>query len=763
MAAALVPAAAAAAPAPAPALVPVAPPTTPAPAPATPGKLSIEDLAEVPFFSSPVLSPDGKRIAAQINVGGKAQLAIYEIASGTTAEPKFVPLGGDAPRWFKWAGNDRLLISYLETVLQAGPGFFAIFPATRLKRYDLPSGKLMAVGAALGMIGDDVVFKDPSGRYILLSSQFGRDDTPSVQRIDLETGTSVEVQKKMRDVWKWFADEKGYVRGGITYAEDGFTIYYRDAPNEPLKRTGKGRIRFPDSTLESVQILPGSNAGLMVTNAPTGRFGVYRYELGSPEVGTPVFEHPEVDVTSYQLTPDRSKVEAVFWEDDRPRVKWMDPELERIQARIDRTLKGKDNLIVDRSRDGNIMLVWSGGADDPGTYYLYDRAAKRMNAFASPYEKLIDAHFSPVKPIRYTARDGLGIPGYLTLPARRDPKGLPLIVMPHGGPFARDSYGFQPWVQLLADRGYAVLQPNFRGSTGYGRAFLEKGYGAWGTAMQDDLDDGVAWLVRDGIVDPARVCIMGASYGGYAALWGAIRNPKTYRCAISFAGVTDIRAMLKYDSNVLMPGRYSREWRKHIQGEENRDLASVSPLQQAARLTVPVLIAHGRQDSNVPFQQGADMVKALRKKGAPVFAAYYRREGHGFDRTEDSLDFLRRVEAFLEVYNPADPSVGKGPRAAQRVSGAVDFFDYPAAAFKKKQQGTVEIGFVVTADGRVVQCKAETSSGFAELDKQACDIAEERYQYRPARAADGSYVASRDTDKVIWALPPAKEEKSAKP
>ena len=257
-------------------------------------------------------------------------------------------------------------------------------------------------------------------------------------------------------------------------------------------------------------------------------------------------------------------------------------------------------------------------------------------------------------PVRYAARDGLPIPGYLTLPPGREAKGLPLVVMPHGGPHARDAWDFHPWVQFFANRGYAVLQPNFRGSTGYGKAFIERGYGQWGRAMQDDVDDGVDWLVKSGRVDPKRVCVVGASYGGYAALWGAIRNPERYRCAISVAGVTDLRGMLRHDRRSFSAPRYYREWEVKVRGTEKIDFDAVSPLAQAARLKIPVLIAHGDKDDNVPPDQGRRMVEALKRAGHPALeSVFYPAEGHSFEQRGTKEDLFRRMEGFLAKHNPA--------------------------------------------------------------------------------------------------------------
>ncbi|HEY5723602.1 MAG TPA: prolyl oligopeptidase family serine peptidase [Allosphingosinicella sp.] len=712
-----------------------------------PAPIPIESIAQIPFISDPVLSPDGRRILARISLRGQERLTIYDLAAGPDAQPKFVPMGDLSVRWFSWAGNDRVLIGYRAVVLLLG---ILPMPATRLRSYDSKANTMVEVGGNRGLTGDDVIFTDPDGRFVLLSTQDDATDEPSVERVDLATGKGVEVQRKKKDVWSWYADAEGTVRGGIGYSEKAWTLYYRN-PEGEMVRAGTGRYSAEDSAVDSIQLLTGADSGVVVTNGPTGRFGAYSYQLGSASIGAPIFEHPEVDVTAIKLSADGRQVAGISYEDDRQRVKWLIPELEALQAQIDRTFKGKDNRIVNFSRDQNVVLIWSGGADDPGTYYVFDRAAKRMNIFASPYDRLNDVRLSPVRPVRYQSRDGLPIPGYLTLPAGREAKGLPLIVMPHGGPFLRDSYVFDPWVQMLADRGYAVLQPNFRGSTGYGRAFVERGYGEWGGKMQDDLDDGVDWLTASGTIDPKRVCLMGGSYGGYAALWGAIRNPDKYRCAISFAGVSDVRAQLKYSNDFLIAPRYTKQWRKKIVGAEARDLAAVSPLQQAARLNLPVLIAHGERDSTVPVDQSRKMVAALKGRGAAVQSAFYPNAGHGFDRTEDSVDFLRRVEAFLEVHNPAGPSAG-GAREARLVAGAIGDSDLPAAEQNKKAKRPVGVRYKVTADGRVTGCAVSKTSGAKALDSLACRLVEERFQYAPARDSNGAYQEVILDHVVTWTI-----------
>ena len=279
-----------------------------------------------------------------------------------------------------------------------------------------------------------------------------------------------------------------------------------------------------------------------------------------------------------------------------------------------------------------------------------------LSEFARLRPEIDPTMLAPVRPVEYTARDGTKIHAYLTLPRGREAKGLPLVVLPHGGPYeVRDTLSYDDEVQLLANRGYAVLQPNFRGSGGYGESFSDLGKGEIGRRMQDDLDDAVDWAAKEGLADPARVCLVGASYGGYAALWGAIRNPDRYRCAASFAGVTEWDKQLAYDAD-FFSAKGRREWRERVRGADRKfDLDSVSPARQAAQLRRPVLLVHGKKDTNVPFSQFEAMRNAINR--AHVENAEFivlADSGHGFDTVADEQAWYDALLAFLAKHNPAD-------------------------------------------------------------------------------------------------------------
>jgi len=623
----------------------------PAAAGPTASRIPIEALAQPAFLTWPDLSPDGTRIAARVKVGGRDSIGVWDLRDPPGSQPRLWPQTDYELRWLRWAGPNRLLLgAQLERMAEG-----IEFTISRIVSLDVASGQAVPLNTGHGISGDDVIFVDPQGAFALVSAQPSATEYPNVLRIDLATGRSTIVERGREAIWDWFADSNGVVRAGVDYSRNRVTFYYRSGAGARLRQIDSRRYPQDGSVIDRIRFIGDSEHGIVVTNAVTGRFGVYDYDFATDTRGEPIFEHPVADVTAAIIGQD-GHVDGVTFEDDRPQIHWINPDLQRIQAAIDRALPGKVNMMLDRSEDRNRFLIWSGGADDPGAYYVYDRAARRMDGFAHPYESLDGHAFAGVRPIRFRGRDGTEIPGYLTLPRGGSERNLPLVLMPHGGPFARDSWDFDPWVQFLADRGYAVLQVNFRGSTGFGRAYVERGTGQFGSGMIDDLEDGVDWLVQQGIADARRVCIMGASYGGYAALWAPIRHPERYRCAISFAGVTDVRAILRYDARLFSAPRYSREWRRRIEGEERTDLSLISPLQQAARLTTPVLIAHGDQDRVVPVSQSRNLVRALTRAGTPPESVFYPQAAHGFTKPQDGIDFLQRVEAFLSRHNPAAPA-----------------------------------------------------------------------------------------------------------
>ncbi|SIN59494.1 Dipeptidyl aminopeptidase/acylaminoacyl peptidase [Parasphingorhabdus marina DSM 22363] len=602
-------------------------------------------------FGSPRLSPDGDQVLFRQQLKGKTYLTatvLYKNDTKRIAIPENVDL-----RWYRWAGDGKILFS----VSAVAATRFGERRHTGLYVHNIGTGETMALGRKVqGFDGDNVLFVDPAGTYLLLSMQRSVYDYPGVYRVTLSNNEISEVVPRQKRIWTWIADSEGVVRMGLSYINSTLKIYYRRSSSDKFKQIGKiGKKDDPNEALLDIShIVSGADQGFVLSNKQTGRFALYKFNYLTREVGDMVYGHDQNDITGFDLNPEGTALEAVYFTDSRDRKHWFDASFAAHQKKLNKALPGQEAWIVSKSRDGSRMIVFSTSSTDPGSYYLYEPEKKKLAWFASKNAKLDIEKLSTTEYVSYTARDGLKIHGYLTLPKHREPENLPLIILPHGGPFwVRDTLDYDNEVQFLANRGYAVLQPNFRGSDSYGEEFHKKGTGQIGRAMQDDLDDGMDWLVERGIVDPQKVCIVGASYGGYAALWGATRNPERYRCAASFAGVTDWRKQLSYDRRFLS-SRYEREWKEEIRGEEDFDLDTVSPARMAEKLSRPVMLAHGKKDSIVPFSQFKIYRSALKKAGKPVKLVVYEDEGHGFSDPENEKNWLDSLESFLTEHNPAD-------------------------------------------------------------------------------------------------------------
>jgi dipeptidyl aminopeptidase/acylaminoacyl peptidase len=517
-------------------------PATAEGAPATPAAATAPIPTSVfaarsPFGDQPQLSPDGKRLAASVVKDGKTWIGVIDIDSGEVI--RRIPLEENMDlRWFSWASGDRLLLSLGVPITS----YWAEGRVARLFVADLATHQTFYIGGkqAQGLYGDTVIYTDPAGQYVLLSIGPDLVHEPEVWRFALD-GTDTKGRKieAKGGIWQWLADDKGVVRLGLGYENGKFRVWYRKAADEPLRLVAKVHPDDRDELWDVVRLISGTDQGLAFEPGPSGHVALRKFDYATRQVGDVVYENPDWDLSQVDLDDD-GKPLAVHFTDDADKVVWLDPAMAGLQANLEKALGGGQVTIEQRARDGSRLLVWHGSASDPGTWYVYTAATHKLAQFSQLRPELDATLLAPVKPVAFAARDGTRIHAYLTLPRGRAAKGLPLVIMPHGGPYGvRDKLQYSDEVQLLANRGYAVLQPNYRGSDGYGQAFEDLGKGEIGRKMQDDLDDAMDWAVAEGFADPKRVCLVGESYGGYAALWGVIRNPERYRCAASFAGVTD--------------------------------------------------------------------------------------------------------------------------------------------------------------------------------------------------------------------------------
>jgi dipeptidyl aminopeptidase/acylaminoacyl peptidase len=316
---------------------------------------------------------------------------------------------------------------------------------------------------------------------------------------------------------------------------------------------------------------------------------------------------------------------------------------------VDRAMPDTVNLVAGKSEDEKLLLWYCFSDQNPGEYFILDVDRRKLSLVATRMPWVKTAEMAPMLSVKYAARDGLVIHGYLTVPVGHEPKGLPLVVMPHGGPWARDVWGFDPLVQLLANRGYAVLQMNYRGSIGYGEELYRKARRQIGREIQDDIEDATRWAIAAGVADPKRIAIMGGSYGGYSTLFGLGHNPELYRCGISLFGVTDWPAFFE-DSDITEYKSSKRYWREQLGDpiKDKFDLRTISPVNFADKITAPVLIIQGKEDQRVPQDQAKRMIAALTKVGRKPESLFIARLGHSFGNEKQRTEIFKAVVGFLE-------------------------------------------------------------------------------------------------------------------
>ncbi len=611
-------------------------------------------------FSDVSLSPDGTRFAFATVREKRQFISVYD--SDTLELVDGLNLGNPENfKWFSWAGNDRLLISMRGNDQTYG------LPFSRLVSFEFDGRNMRTLSLPrMGFDGDNVVHVNREGTFVAVSIAESPWRTPAVWRFDLETpveegvseirGTLVEAAQD--NIAVWIADNGGTVRIGIGARGRGrVEIYYRRDASEDWRRVARVRRDDEDAFeyFDFMGLRPGSDDGYVVA-IPEGseRFALMEFNFATFQPGAILFQSQDEDVDAVTFDSTRTPV-AVSYAGDDFRREWLDPEIRRQRQLLSEALPGSEITIVDLTEDHNRMLVAQSGPADPGALYVFTPGTGSLDLFAEIRPQIDPQLLSAPEPVEYTARDGTHIHGYLTLPKSREPRGLPLIVHPHGGPYGiRDTLTYSDMVQLLANRGYAVIQPNFRGSGGYGEAFEALGDGQVGRAMQDDLDDAVAYLVGEGIVDPQRVCIIGSSYGGFAAVWGVIRNPEIYRCAASFAGVMHWERQLSHNRDFLYGDQRGRHTRRYDGDQTNFDLDDISPAVQVQRLRRPVLLVHGERDSRVPFRQHELMVDRADDADIELETLELEDSGHGFYNPEDEQAYYDAIVDFLARHNPAD-------------------------------------------------------------------------------------------------------------
>lgn len=638
-----------------------------------------------PMLSSPRLSPDGKYIAVLYSQGDD-QAVFVRLAAGSELTPVATLVDPETRlNWLSWANPDRLLLSGTAR----GPGV-ARGRVTRLFGVDRTGGPLSWLGKSWPKRGGgwEVQFQDQiihdlwsDPEHVLIQYRDPYKDTPSVKAMSVYSGGIRSRQKSVRKIDEWHADPadpEGGIRAGEGWDGTRHRLFARVSAEDKLVEVYRAEDVFEsDFGFAGFHEDPTK---LYLSANHEGRSAIYEFDIPSKKLLDVVFSHPEVDAASLHYSEVRRKVVGVSYIVDEPRSVWFDEEARSEHAAIDQALasdlgRASTNEIVSATEEGSLVIIRASNETQPPVYYAYDRAKHAMNFLLAERPDIPVEQLAPIRRVDYAARDGLPIVAYLTIPLGVEPRGLPVIVLPHGGPWARDWKRYDPEVQLFANRGFAVFQMNFRGSTGYGGEFERRGYREWGQAIQDDITDGVKWLIAQGVADPDRIGIYGGSYGGYSAMMGLIRTPELYRAGASYAGVMDIETLISDDDRY----DWGIDWHKPMVGGgwgDRTRLRDHSPVRRAAEIRVPVLLGHGADDQRVHVKHSRNMASALRDAGKQVEYLEFEDEIHGFLLEANRIQFYERLLAFFEAE--------LSPRAEAGASGgdaaATDAMGDPEAA-----------------------------------------------------------------------------------
>ncbi len=490
--------------------------------------------------------------------------------------------------------------------------------------------------------------------HIIVSHNRRNPEVFDVYRIDVRTGKETLVAQNPGDITGWQTDHAGHVRAAIR--TDGLKTILLYRPDD--KSEFKPIITTDYKTDVAPAFFTADNRKLYaISNRGRDKSALVLIDPRKPDDEDVLYVRPDVDVGGATWSRARKRLTNAEYTDSRLEYQFFDPQRKQIFARLAQKLPGMEIRLQDATKAEDKFIVAAANDRTLGARYIYDAKANSLTKLADINAKIVPETMAPMQTVHYSSRDGLEINAYLTLPIGREPKNLACIVNPHGGPWARDVWGFNPEVQFLANRGYCVLQMNFRGSTGYGRKFWEASFGQWGLTMQDDITDGVKWLIAQGIADPKRIGIYGGSYGGYATLAGVTYTPDLYAAAVDYVGVANLFTFM---STIPPYWRPSLPKFYDMVGNPEKDIErmrATSPALNAQNIRTPLFVAQGARDPRVNKAESDQMVEALRKRGVDVQYMVKDNEGHGFRNEENQYAFYGAMEAFFGQYLKPDAAM----------------------------------------------------------------------------------------------------------
>ncbi len=632
-----------------------------------------EAFGTIPQVTAVDLSPGGNLIAwCYTPPAGAAAIVIFDV--GTQKYRRTIPLEpGLNFRSLTWADDETVLVTVSTLATRNRSRAEEHYEVYRTFAADVaggPSRMLLMRDGARGFVTGSDLLATRTGKpktVLMASLDFsassaqpetgsrlagGRRDSGwvySLYEVDTRTGKGRLIESGNSFTDGWVVDARGaaLARTDWNPKSEQFSV---------LAKAGNGwrEILHEEHRGErTVHGLTADETALLISG--TNEQGAERLEA-LPLDGSPrkvLLEESSASI-AYVLRDrfSRAPVGVMLGGQDAT-VRWLDPEAEKQAQKVMAAFPGKKVAVYSRSEDNQRVVAEVQGPSSPPVYYLVDFAAKKADIVGEAYPALANVKLGEVRMLTYKARDGADVPAYLTLPPNSTGKNLPLVVLPHGGPEARDEYRFDWLAQFFATRGYAVLQPQFRGSTGFGEAWRKAGYSQWGLLMQDDVTDGLKAMIDQGIADSKRVCIVGWSYGGYAALAGAAFTPDLYRCVVSINGVSDLPQMLSYEFQRAADGEESGSvayWRSHIGAATDRAVVEKSPARAAAQVKAPVLLLTATNDTVVPCLQSEMMARALKTLDKPVTLVEVKGDDHWLSQTATRLQVLKETEKFLQAH-----------------------------------------------------------------------------------------------------------------
>jgi dipeptidyl aminopeptidase/acylaminoacyl peptidase len=594
--------------------------------------IPMKDFFKNPEKSSFTISPDGKHFAFMMPWENRMNVHVQAIG-GDEAIRVTSATARDIAGYF-WANNNRLV--YIQDT--GGDENF------RLYAVDL-DGKnqkdLTPFDKVRVMIIDDL--KDIEEEMIIAMNK-RNPQFFDVYRINVNSGEMEMIAENPGNITAWETDHDGKLRVAVTTDGVNTSLLYRKTEADEWQTVVTTSFK---ETLSPAMFTFDNRYLYAISNINRDKAALVKFDPENNKELEVIFVNDEVDIDGLMSSRKKKVLTGVSYTRAKKEYKFFDDERAKLQSELEQKLPGYEIAVSGMNRDEDKVLVRTYSDKSRGACYFYDLKSKEFIKIADISPWLNEEYMADQTPITYTSRDGLTIHGYLTLPKGVDPKNLPLVVNPHGGPWARDVWGFNPEVQFMANRGYAVLQMNFRGSTGYGKEFWMISFKQWGKTMQDDVTDGVNYLIEQGVVDPKRVGIYGGSYGGYTTLAGLAFTPDLYACGVDYVGVSNLFTFM----NSIPP-----YWKPYLEmlyemvGDPEKDkelLHSASPVYHVDKIKAPLLIAQGANDPRVVKSESDQMVEALRARGVEVPYIVKDNEGHGFHNEENRFEFYQAMEEFL--------------------------------------------------------------------------------------------------------------------